>query len=654
MPRRTAPFGSWESPIGVEDVVRAGWGFVGPVELAPEGVYWLEGRPDEDGRSALMLAPSSGADPVEVMPRAFNVRTRVHEYGGGAFWRHGTTIFCSSFDDGRLYRQDEPGGEPRVITPEPSAPNALRYADGHLTPDGRLLLCVRESHADGTVRNDVVVLPADGSDVPRTVLSGNDFYSAPRPSPDGTRLAWLTWNDPFMPFEGTELWVGDLAADGRVSGPRRVAGSVRESVLQPEWRDDGVLHFVSDPTGWWNLYREEHEGVRNLCPLEAEFGFPPWAFGMSRYAFLPDGRIACIVGQDGIDSLELLDPETGLLRPVGLPFTTYVTPSLRALGSTLAFVAASPSESDAIATYDVASGELTIVRRPGEVQIEPEWISVPEPIVFPGTDDETTHAFFYPPRNPEFEAPEGELPPLRLIVHGGPTAQSFASLELPVQFWTSRGIAVVDVNYGGSTGYGRAYRDRLRGRWGIVDVEDCIAAARHLAATGRADPDRLCISGGSAGGYTTLLALARSEVFAAGVSAYGVADLISFHGETHKFEAHYDDYLVGPFDVNEELYRDRSPLTHADSITRPLLLLQGLEDKVVPPSQSEVMIEALERNGVPYAYLAFEGEGHGFRRAENIRRAVEAMLFFLSRIFDFEPADPVEPLEIKNLALTRP
>jgi dipeptidyl aminopeptidase/acylaminoacyl peptidase len=452
-----------------------------------------------------------------------------------------------------------------------------------------------------------------------------------------------------MPFEGTELWVGDLGGDGSVSNARLVAGGADESVIQPQWRDDGVLHFVSDRTGWWNLYRDGGGEARNLCPVDAELGFPPWGFGLSSYAFLGDGTIACIVGRLGIASLELLDPEAGALRSLDLPYTAYVLPSLQAEGTLLAFVASSPTERPAIVTYDVETAERTVVRRPGDADVDLDYVSVPDALVFPGTDGEPSYAFYYPPTNPDYEAPEDELPPLRLIVHGGPTAQSFASLDLSIQFWTSRGLAVLDLNYGGSTGFGRAYRERLRGRWGIVDVEDSVAAARFLAESGRVDPERLSIAGGSAGGYTTLLTLARTDVFAAGVSSFGVADLVSFHGETHKFEARYDEFLVGPFEESLELYRERSPVTHADSITRPLLLLQGLDDKVVPPSQAEVMIEALERNAIPYAYIAFEGEGHGFRKAENITRAVEATLYFLSRIFGFEPADEVEQIEIKNL-----
>jgi dipeptidyl aminopeptidase/acylaminoacyl peptidase len=645
--REVAPYGSWASPIGIEPVVESGGVVFGAVDATADGSYWHETRPAEAGRSVLVYATLDGAT-EDVVPRDFNVRTRVHEYGGGAWWRHGETIFCSRFEDSRVYRLDRRGAEPRPITPEPSAPNAFRFADGRVTRDGRLVVCVRETHGDGEPQNDLVVFPADGSEEPRTIASGSDFYASPRPSPDGTKLVWQTWNHPQMPFEGTELWLADFAQDGTLSNERRFAGSRTESIVQPEWRDDGVLHFVSDRTGWWNLYRLDGDEVRALYEAEAEFGFPPWVFDLSTYAFLPDGRIACTVIRKGVGSLELLDPDARTLERVDLPYTVYYSPSIRAHGTRLVFAAGSPLDPIAVVSYDLARGERTILRRSMEETIDERYVSRPETLEFPTEGGKNAYAFFYPPTNGDFEGPADELPPLLVHVHGGPTAQTFALLGPDIQFWTSRGIAVVDVNYGGSTGYGREYRDRLRRRWGIADLDDAIAAARFLADSGRVDPARLVIKGGSAGGYTTLLAIATRDVFTAGISEFGVTDLIAFRADTHKFEKYYDEYLVGPYE--EELYRERSPITHADGLSAPLLLLQGRDDEIVPPSQSELMIEALERKGIPYAYLAFEGEGHGFRKAENRRRALEAELDFLARILGFEPADEVEPVDIKNLA----
>jgi dipeptidyl aminopeptidase/acylaminoacyl peptidase len=618
---------------------------------AADGLYWLENRPRESGRTALVYQPH-GAEAVDVVPAGFNVRTRVHEYGGGAWWRDGDVVYCSNFDDSRLYRIDARGAEPRAITPEPTTPHGLRYADGRVFADGRLLVCVRESHGDGEPRNELVVLPTDGSGEQRVVASGRDFYAAPRPSPDGRRLAWLAWDHPHMPFEATDLCVGELAADGSCTSARRVAGSASESIFQPEWGPDGGLYFITDRSGWSNLYVERDGEVSALTREEAELGYPQWVFDLSRYAFLPDGRIACIITRAAVDSLELLTVASGTLEPLDLPYTALT--SLRSHGDRVVFAASSPTEVSAIVEVDVPSREQTVVRRSSELQLDERYISIGEAISFPGADGLDAHGFFYAPKNPDYAGPRDELPPLIVYVHGGPTAHTPKVLQLATQLFTSRGVAVVDLNYGGSTGYGREYRDRLRGRWGEVDVEDSAAVVRYLAERRDVDGARVEITGGSAGGYTTLLALAVRDEFAAGTSLYGVADLVTFHDETHKFESHYDEYLVGPWPQAIELYRERSPVNHADAISRPLLLLQGLDDKVVPPPQAEVIVEALQQRGIPYAYIAFAGEGHGFRKAENVKRALEAHLSFLAQVFGFRPADELEPLRIENPeALTR-
>jgi dipeptidyl aminopeptidase/acylaminoacyl peptidase len=644
-----ASYGSWESPIDLDLVAREGGVTFSYLDITEQGIYWLESRPQEKGRSALVFRPTGG-EPVDVIPPDFNVRTRVHEYGGGAWFRSGKVVFCSSFDDSRLYRIEQPGAEPQAITPEPDDANALRYADGRVFADGQLIVCVRESHGGGEPRNELVVLPADGSAEPRVIATGRDFYAAPRPSPDGKFLAWLAWDHPHMPFECTDLCVGDLAADGSLSNERRVAGSEEESIFQPEWGADGDLYFVSDRTGWSNLYVDRGGEVHALTSEEAELGYPQWVFDLSRYAFLADGRIACVFTRAAIDGLELLDPHSGRLDRADLGSTSFFSPSLKSYGNVIVLAAASPTDPVALMTLDAASGEQEVVRRSAELEVDERYLSVAEPIEFEGADGLPSHGFYYAPTNPDFEAAAGELPPLVVSVHGGPTAHVSAALDLYAQFFTSRGIAVVDLNYGGSTGYGREYRDRLRGRWGEVDVEDSAAAVEYLADRGDIDPSRVEISGGSAGGYTTLLALAVRDEFAAGASYYGVADLVTFHEDTHKFESHYDDYLVGPWPEAIDLYRDRSPVNQADSISHPLLLLQGLDDKVVPPSQSEQIVEALARRGIPHAYIAFEGEGHGFRKAENSRRSLEAHFSFLAQVFGFEPADAIEPIQIENLS----
>lgn len=642
-----APYGSWSTPITTDLVAGEGSVSFGYLDAGADGLYWTESRPHENGRIALVFQ-AHGAAPVDVVPPGFNVRTRVHEYGGGAWWRHGPVAFCSSFDDSRLYRIDTPGAEARAITPEPPEPNALRYADGRVFADGRLIVCVRESHGGGEPVNELVVLPADGSAEPRVVATGRDFYAAPRPSPDGTRLAWLAWDHPQMPFVGTDLCTADLAVDGSLSAERRVAGSREESIFQPEWSPSGLLHFVSDRSGWSNLYVERDGEVQALTSERAELGFPQWVFDLTRYAFLGDGRIACVFTRDAVDELDVLDPDSGRLERVELPYTSFYSPSLRSNGTLVVFAAASPTSATAVVTVDVASGERTLVKRSTDLELDERYLSVAEPIEFAGADGLPSHGFYYAPKNPDFTGPADELPPLVVSVHGGPTASVSTALDLDIQAFTSRGIAVVDLNYGGSTGYGREYRDRLRGRWGVVDVEDSAAAARFLSERGDVDPARVEITGGSAGGYTTLLAIASRDEFAAGTSYFGVADLVTFHDETHKFESRYDEYLVGPWPEAVELYRERSPISHADAISRPLLLLQGLDDKVVPPAQAEEIVEALEQRGIPYAYIAFEGEGHGFRKAENVKRALEAHLSFLGQMVGFEPADGFEPIVIEN------
>jgi len=644
----TASYGSWASPITTGLVASEGGVSFAYLDISEEGVYWTESRPEEEGRSALVFR-AHGGEPVDVVPFEFNVRTRVHEYGGGAWFRDGRVVFCSSFDDSRLYRIDEPGAEPHPITPESPEPHALRYADGRVFAGGKLIVCVREQHGEGEPVNELVVLPTDGSAEPRVIATGRDFYAAPRPSPDGASLAWLAWDHPHMPFEGTDLCVADLAADGSISNGRRVAGSQQESIFQPEWSSDGLLYFVSDRTGWSNLYVERRGEVQALTGEKAELGYPQWVFDLSRYAFLADGRIACIFTRAAIDSLELFDPQSGKLERLDLPYSSYSSPSLRSLGTRLVFPASTPTEPAAVIELDLESGKPQVLRRSTEVEFDERYISQAQAIDFPGADGLISHGFYYPPANPEYSGPDDELPPLVVFVHGGPTAHVTPSLDLQVQLLTSRGIAVVDLNYGGSTGYGREYRDRLHGRWGEVDVEDSAAAARYLGERGDVDSGRVQITGGSAGGYTTLMAMAVREEFLSGVSYYGVADLVTFHEETHKFESHYDEYLVGPWPEAVDLYRERSPVTHADSISDPLLLLQGLDDKVVPPPQAEVIVDALRRRNIPYAYIAFAGEGHGFRKAGNIKRAAEAHLSFLAQVSGFELADEIESIEIENL-----
>lgn len=640
-----APYGSWRSPIDAETVARAGRRLGAPALAADGAVWWSEGRPEEGGRVVLMRRPEGG-EPEVVTPEGFYVRTRVHEYGGGAWTLAGPDLVVfANFADQRLYRQ-RLGEAPQPITPEPESPAALRHADLRVTADGASLLCVREVHGEGEAANEIVALPLDGSGEATVLASGRDFYSFPRPSPDGTRLAWTCWDHPNMPWDGTELWVAPLDDP---TGAHLLAGGPAESVFQPEWGADGRLHFVSDRDGWWNLYRAENDTVEQLTAEQADLAHPQWLFGGSTYAFLADGTIACVRTERGSEALIALGPGAWEPRDLGLPYTSFGFPSLSARGSRLAFAAASATAETAVVVHDMASGTTETVRSASDSPIDPDYVSTPRPIEFPTGGGEVAFGFYYPPANAEFAAPEGELPPLIVQSHGGPTSHARPALDREFAYWTSRGFGVVDVNYRGSSGYGRAYRDRLRGGWGVVDTEDCVAAARFLADSGEVDGTRMAIRGGSAGGYATLCALVFHDVFAAGASYYGVADAEALARDTHKFESRYLDGLIGPYPERADLYRERSPINFVERLRAPVILFQGLEDEVVPPNQAETMVAALGRNGVPHAYLPFPGEQHGFRRAETEIRCLEAELYFYGRILGFEPAGELEPVEIDGL-----
>jgi dipeptidyl aminopeptidase/acylaminoacyl peptidase len=647
MAATAAPCGSWRSSITADLVAEAGPVFFKFSDIQPGqgGAFWIEARPEEDGRDVVCFARSSG-EVVTVTPPGFDARTRCNEYGGGAFFVHGPTVFFSHFGDQRLYRQAAFGAPPIPITSEPPEPASLRYADGVTTPDGKLIVCVRESHDNERVTNELVALPSDGSAAPWVVASGSDFYSSPRIRDDGRFLAWTQWDHPNMPWDGCELLVGRLSARGRVTESTHLAGGRTESIVQPEWSPDGALHFVSDRSGWWNIYRAAGNAIEAVCPMEAEFGAARWTFGLSRFAFLSDGRVAASYTDAGVDHLALI--RGGKAEDVRLDFTAYHPESLRSDGRRLWFIAASDKQAPAIACYDTTTRATELVRRSAQRVVTAGFLSKPRLIEFP-TDSGLAHALFYPPANDHFVPLQGEKPPLRVAVHGGPTSRYPAGLDPEWQFFTSRGWAVVLVNYGGSTGYGRSYRERLTKGWGVVDRADAVAAARHLADRGDIDPSRVVISGGSAGGYTTLLTLCLENVFAAGISYFGIADLETFARDTHNLESHYCDGLVGPYPEAASIYRDRSPVYLADRVRSPLLILQGREDEVVPRSQAREMLAALDANRVPHAYLEFEDEGHGFRRRDTRKRAAEAELYFLAKVLGLPLPEGVAPIEIRHL-----
>jgi len=636
-----ARYGSWISPLSATTVAHSG---IGLEQVTADGadVYWVESRPTESGRSVIVRRTPDGSV-VDVSPQGFDSRTRVHEYGGGAYAVHNGAIVSSNFGDQRVYRLD--ADDPRPITPAPELPAGDRYAD--FVFHGDVLICVRERHrSDAEAVNELVAFPLDGSAPPHPIASGHDFTSSPRVSADGARLAWITWDHPNMPWDGTELWVADLATDGTLSNTERVAGGAEESVIQPEWSGDGRLHFVSDRSGWWNLYRLETEGqVTPLCPKEAEFGVPHLQFGYRRYAFLADTTIAAFVEQNGVSTLTVLDGDGHHDASID---RNVVDATLAVADGRIWTVASSATQPAAVICIEVGTSEVGVIRRSLSVELDEGYVSIPQAIDFPTTGGAVAHAFYYRPTNADFAAPADELPPLVVWSHGGPTSATSPGFNPGRQFWTSRGFALVDVNYRGSTGYGRAYRNALRGRWGVIDTDDCIAAARHLAGQGLVDGRRMAIRGGSAGGYTTLCALTFHDAFAAGTSYFGVADLGALAEETHKFESRYLDSMVGPYDEDRELYRARSPIHHTELLSKPMLILQGLDDAVVPPDQAEMMVRALDRMAIPHAYLAFEGEGHGFRRAENLVASLEAELSFYGWVFGFTPAGDIPVLEIRH------
>lgn len=619
-----SPFGSWRSPVTSELIASDSIRLV-DVLLDGDDVYWIESRPREAGRHVVVQYGMDGTA-HDVTPPRFNARTKVHEYGGGAALVYRGTTFFSNFDDQKLYRQDQNG------TPLPiSQASQCRYTDAVVDASRDRLVLVREDHGrtDGVVINSIAAVASDGLKPEQVLVQGEDFYSNPRISPDGKRLAWLSWNHPNMPWIGTELWLASLGGSNEVQAPIRVAGSANESIFQPEWSPDGTLHFVSDRTGWWNLYRYR-DGLSEAVLLKsAEFGQPQWVFGMATYGFLADGRVICSYREAGQSRVAVLTEE---LLPLDLPYSEVSI--VRVCADSFVFQGGAPDTPTSIVRVRLDPMTIEVLKRSTDVTDNPqihECISVPTFIEFPsGTG--IAYAWYYAPLNPAFTAPAEELPPVIVKSHGGPTAGASCVLDLRTQFWTSRGYAVLDVDYGGSTGYGREYRNRLHHAWGIVDVEDCTNAAKFIVQKKKGDLARVAITGGSAGGYTTLCALVFGTFFKIGASYYGISDLESLQRDTHKFESHYSDWLIGKYPEEKEIYIARSPINFVDKLSVPIIFFQGEEDTIVPPEQAEMMVKAIRRKHLPVEYLLFKGEQHGFRRAENIKRALEAELSFYSSL----------------------
>lgn len=636
-----APFGSWKSPITPDLIVSESIG-LGAIVFDDDDIYWLERRPTEGGRNVLVKRTSEG-ETVDITPQPFNVRTRVHEYGGGSFLVADQIIYFVNDRDQKIYRQ-LPNQDPQPLTPD----NQCRYADFILDANHNRLISVCEDHRhpETEPQNTLIAIDLDTGDI-QSLVSGSDFYTSPRLSPDGTQLTWISWNHPNMPWDETQLWLATLQPDGSLTDIKQIAGGHGESISEPKWSPDGNLYFSSDQNGWCNLYCYKLKGsIIPLFPLTAEFSYPHWVFGLSTYTFTSANKIICTFTQDGqwhLASLDLVNKQLSLLD---IPYTNIA--SIQANHHQIVLIGSSATEPTAAILLHLKLGEITVLKQSNQIKVDPAYFSTPELIAFPTENNLTAYGWYYPPTNKNYLGPDGELPPLLVKSHGGPTAATYPSFSLKIQYWTSRGFAYLDVNYGGSTGFGKKYRQRLDKQWGIVDVDDCINGAKYLVSEGKVDGDRLVISGGSAGGYTTLAALTFRDTFKAGASYYGVSDLEALAKDTHKFEGHYLDRLIGKYPEEKAIYEERSPIHFVEQLNCPVIFFQGLEDKVVPPSQAEKMVDALRKKGIPVAYVPFEGEQHGFRRAENIKRALEAEFYFYSRLFGFEPADNVAPVDIIN------
>lgn len=638
-----AAYGSWKSPITSDLIVAGSVGLSAPQWHNGE-VFWVESRPQEGGRNVLVRRTADGTE-HDVTPAPFNIRSRVHEYGGAALLLHNETAYFSNFTDQQIYRQALEAPTPVQLTHE----EGLRFANGVVDQTRNRIIYVIEDHrgsGEATASIGAVDLPTG---MVTTLTQGYDFYSSPTLSSDGSQLAFMTWDHPDMPWDETKIWLCDLGSDGTLSEPALVAGGKLEdqkiSVQQPTFSPSGELYFVSDQSGWWNIYR--HGQAKSVGPMDAEFGLAHWVFGRSTFRFLDAGTVVCVYAVGNVSTLATLSITTGQLTNVPLKYSSLTGLSVE--GDSLLVRAASPITSPELIKVDLSSGEVELFKQSSQLEVDPSYLSIPQEVEFPTGNGETSHGFHYPPTNPGYEGLDGETPPLVLKLHGGPTSATTAVLNLGIQFWTSRGFSVLDLNYRGSTGYGRAYRDRLVHNWGVTDVEDSVSGAEYLVREGNADQQRLAIRGGSAGGYTTLAALTFTDTFSAGASYYGVSDLEALAKETHKFESRYLDSMVGPYPQDREVYRSRSPINHVEQLSSPCIFFQGLEDEMVPPNQAEIMVDALEKKGIPVAYLPFEGEQHGFRKAENIKRSLDLELYFYSRIFGFTPADEIEPIPITNL-----
>lgn len=649
-------YGSWVSPISARQVASAAPAIDSPSldmgsldidDINGDDLYWLEARPEEAGRSAIVRLSANG-EKTDVLLAPFSARSQVHEYGGTPYIVVAGILFFCEQSDQRIYRLDTRSKEttPEAISP---ANQNLRFADFCYDTQHQRLICVAEQSGEadcatqGEPRNFIIALSTNTPHEPIELHSGADFYAYPRLSPNGTQLSWISWQHPQMPWQGSELWLAGVSNDGVLANPEKITSGCDESIFQAQWSPDGRLYFVSDRSEWWNIYRcansgEGENSIEALCPQQAEFATPLWTLGMSTYGFCDDfcdnnSLVACYT-KNGCWHLGLIAEKTQQLKTIDLPFTQIS--ALISKGHRAWFIGASPSQSGCLVELNTRTGHYKIIHQFAALPIAEENYAQPQAITYATSNGEQAHGFYYPPCNTAYlhNTPD-EKPPLLVMCHGGPTGATSTGLNLKIQFWTNRGFAVLDVNYRGSTGYGRLYRQALDGAWGIKDVDDVVAGAQHLINQGLADPERVMIRGGSAGGYTVLAALAFHDLFKAGASYYGIGDLETLARDTHKFESRYLDTLVGPYPAEKMLYQQRSPINHIDKLNCPVIFFQGLDDKVVPPQQAEAMVKSLEEKGLKVKYIPFSGEGHGFRQAENTERALLEELQFYSEVFGF-------------------
>jgi dipeptidyl aminopeptidase/acylaminoacyl peptidase len=657
--KQTKSFGSWKSPITAELVTKAAPSLDQP-QFDSGNLYWLESRPWENGRCVIMRRQANGVI-EDALPVPLGARSRVHEYGGAPYLVTDNVIYFCLDHDQRVYRFDL-----SLQHPQPEALTAndnRRYTDLALDKHHQRLIATCEEHREDShlPENFLVTIPLDGSQQVTTLTSGDDFYSNARISPDGKKISWLCWQHPNMPWDETELWCADLNVQGLPCDPKLIADGNTlgkpESIFQPQWSNRGDLYFASDRNNWWNLYRQSlnqsaDQQAQLICDSErnhdSEFAMPQWVFGMSTFGFLDVNTIACSYTHNGFWHFAIIDLNTGQLTDIDTPYTSIQ--GVFCHQGQACFIGASANLAPEVVTYQKDATTTEVAYQSGELPVEQSFLATPQAITF-NSGDGQAHAFLYPPTNPNFCSPKETNPPLVAMCHGGPTAACDSALSFKIQYWTSRGFMVIDINYRGSTGFGRRYRDALKGQWGIIDVEDAVNAANYLVHNSLVDPQKMAIRGGSAGGYSVLCALTFHDTFKAGASLYGIGDLELLVAGTHKFEAHYTDSLIGPYPEEKALYQARSPIHHIDQLTCPVIFLQGLDDKVVPPNQAELMVNALQEKHIPVAYVAFEGEGHGFRKAQNIKKALESELYFYSKIFDFQLPETVAPITIKNLAI---